>query len=479
MERKSGVLMHISSLWGEYSIGSFGKAAYEFIDFLKAGGFSYWQVLPFMPVDECNSPYKSLSTFALNPYFVDLELLCAEGLITKEELSLARQGTPYYCEFERLKKERRALLKKASSRAEGELRGRIEAFIASRKQIKEYCEFYALKEANGQKSWDLWETLDFDENEYFCECFIQYELFTQWQGVKKYAEKNGIKIIGDIPIYVSLDSADVYFNKEQFMLTPDFKPECVAGVPPDYFARDGQLWGNPLYNWDKMEADGFSWWKKRLEFSLELFDGVRIDHFRGIESFWAVPANEKTAKNGKWVKGPGEKLVNALKSVAGEKLIIAEDLGDITDDVIKLVEKSGFPGMRVFQFGFLGGDSPHKPHNYINNCVAYSGTHDNNTLLGFLWETPVDVKNDIMNYCSCPTGEWNEKGCEAIIKTITASSAGLTVFPVQDLLGYGSDTRLNVPGRAEGNWLYRVTREQLSLINTEKLKYYNALYGRI
>lgn len=479
MDRKSGVLMHISSLWGEYSSGGFGSAAYEFIDFLKECGFSYWQVLPFMPADECNSPYKSLSAFALNPFFVDLKLLFDEGLINKEELSLAKQGTPYYCEFSRLKAQRRELLKKASFRVSPALRGEIEEFVSRRTEIDEYCKFFALKKANSDKPWDLWETADYDPDEYFCECFIQYEFFVQWKNVKKYAEQNGIKIIGDMPIYVSYDSSDVYFNKEQFLLGKDGKPECVAGVPPDYFAKDGQLWGNPLYDWDKMERDGFSWWKKRLAFALELFDGVRIDHFRGIESFWAVPSTEKTAKNGKWLKGPGEKLTDALKSVAGDKLIIAEDLGDITEEVARLVKKSGFPGMRVFQFGFLGGESPHKPHNYINNCVAYTGTHDNNTLLGYLWETPENTKRDIMNYCSCDPQKWNEDGCFAIIKTVMASAAGLVIFPVQDLLGYGSDTRLNVPGRAEGNWLYRVTKEQLSLIDKNKLKYYNALYGRL
>jgi 4-alpha-glucanotransferase len=252
----------------------------------------------------------------------------------------------------------------------------------------------------------------------------------------------------------------------------------VAGVPPDYFAEDGQLWGNPLYDWDAMEKEGFRWWKDRIKSALTLFDGVRIDHFRAFESFWAVPGEAKTAKNGKWIKGPGMKLINAIKSVADDKLIIAEDLGDITEEVIALVEESGFPGMRVFQFGFLGGETPHKPHNYVNNCIAYSGTHDNNTLLGYLWETPMDIKNDIMRYCACDPLDWNEKGCDAIIRTIMGSNAGLCIFPVQDLLGYGKDTRLNVPGRAEDNWQYRLTKEQMNLINAEKYKYLNNLYGR-
>lgn len=478
MERKSGVLMHVSSLWGDYSCGSFGKAAKEFVDFLSAGGFSYWQVLPFGLVDECNSPYKSYSTFGGNPYFVDLESLFEEGLITSEELNSARQNTPYSCEFERLSKERVNLLLTASKRVNNELREKVNSFIDNNPHLKDFCRFMALKNANEDAEWIYWSIKDFDEDIEFGWRFIQFEFFTQWAKIKDYANQKGIGIIGDIPIYVSFDSSDVYFNKNLFMMDDNNRLTDVAGVPPDYFAEDGQLWGNPLYKWDEMEKDNFKWWQDRISFALNLFDGVRIDHFRAFESFWEVKGDAETAKEGKWVKGPGMKLINALKSVAGDKLIIAEDLGDITKEVIELVEESGFPGMRVFQFGFFGGDTPHKPHNYINNSVAYSGTHDNNTLLGYLWETPMDIKNDIMKYCACNPQEWNEKGCQAIIRTIMSSNAGLTIFPVQDLLGYGNDTRLNVPGRAHGNWLYRITKEQLGLINTEKYKELNRLYGR-
>ena len=478
MERKSGVLMHVSSLWGDYSCGSFGKAAKEFVDFLSAGGFSYWQVLPFGLVDECNSPYKSYSTFGGNPYFVDLESLFEERLITSEELNSARQNTPYSCEFERLSKKRANLLLTASKRVNNELRDKINSFIDNNSHLKDFCRFMALKSANEDAEWVSWSIKDFDEDIEFGWRFIQFEFFTQWAKIKDYANQKGIGIIGDIPIYVSFVSCDVYFNKNLFLMDVNNRLTVVAGVPPDYFAEDGQLWGNPLYKWDEMEKDNFKWWQDRISFALNLFDGVRIDHFRAFESFWEVKGDAETAKEGKWVKGPGMKLINALKSVAGDKLIIAEDLGDITKEVIELVEESGFPGMRVFQFGFFGGDTPHKPHNYINNSVAYSGTHDNNTLLGYLWETPMDIKNDIMKYCACNPQEWNEKGCQAIIRTIMSSNAGLTIFPVQDLLGYGNDTRLNVPGRAHGNWLYRITKEQLGLINTEKYKELNRLYGR-
>ena len=478
MERKSGVLMHVSTLWGEYSCGSFGKAAKEFVDFLSAGGFSYWQVLPFGLVDECNSPYKSYSTFGGNPYFVDLEILFEKGLLTADDLNGAKQSTPYYCEFDKLTANRVDLLIKASKRVDEDNRRKINKFIENNRHLKDFCVFMALKNANDDKEWTGWNKTDYDEEILFGWRFIQYEFFTQWQKIKEYANSKGIGIIGDIPIYVSFDSSDVYFNKQLFLMNDENKLTHVAGVPPDYFAEDGQLWGNPLYDWDEMEKEKYSWWKDRISSALTLFDGVRIDHFRAFESFWSVRGDAKTAREGKWVKGPGMKLINALKEVAGDKLIIAEDLGDITKEVIELVEESGFPGMRVFQFGFLGGETPHKPHNYINNSVAYSGTHDNNTLLGFLWETPTDIKRDMMKYCACNPDDWNEKGCEAIIRTIMASNAGLAIFPVQDLLGYGNDTRLNVPGRAEGNWLYRLAREQIGYIDTNKYKELNRLYGR-
>ena len=478
MERKSGVLMHVSSLWGEYSCGSFGSGAKEFVDFLKSAGFSYWQVLPFGLVDECNSPYKSYSTFGGNPYFIDLKVLFDEGLITAKELNDARQRTPYSCEFERLSEERVNLLITASTRADEVLKTKINEFIDENSHLKDFCRFMALKDANCDKEWTDWTTAEISSAVEFGWRFIQYEFFTQWAQIKKYANDNGVKIIGDIPIYVSFDSSDVFFNKKLFMMDDDNSLTDVAGVPPDYFAEDGQLWGNPLYNWAEMEKDGYKWWQDRMALALRLFDGVRIDHFRAFESFWAVKGGAKTAKEGRWIKGPGMKLINALKAVSGDKLIIAEDLGDITKEVIELVEESGFPGMRVFQFGFLGGETPHKPHNYINNSIAYSGTHDNNTLLGYLWETPTDIKRDVMKYCACDPDQWNEKGCEAIIRTIMASNAGITIFPIQDLLGYGNDTRLNIPGRADGNWLFRITKGQVDGIDTLKYKELNRLYGR-
>ncbi len=476
MKRQSGVLMHISSLWNEHSCGSFGNSALEFIDFLRDCGFSCWQVLPFCPTDDYNSPYSSYSTFAGNPFFVDIPTLFEKGLITKEEFETSKQQTPYVCEFDRLKKERYSLLLSASKRVED--KEKIENFIKGKPHIEAFCNFMALKEANFKKAWYEWESNAPAPEILFMWKFIQYEFFTQWQKIKNYASENGVKIIGDIPIYVSMDSSDVYKNPSMFMLDEENIPTSVAGVPPDYFCEDGQLWGNPLYNWDNMKKDGFSWWKERTEAMFELFDGIRIDHFRAIESYWAVPYGEDTARNGKWIKGPGMDFVSAVKSVANDKLIIAEDLGDITNEVNELVAESGFPGMKVFQFGFFGGDSTHKPHHYINNCVAYSGTHDNNTLLGYLWELNDENRKEMLEYCGYTDSDWNN-GFEAMIKTILRSTAGIAILPIQDLLRYGADTRINTPGRADGNWTFRITKEQLDTINKDYFKKLNVMYARI
>ena len=475
MERKSGVLMHISSLNGDYSIGSFGKEAKHFIDFLADCGFSYWQVLPFCMVDECNSPYKSYSAFGGNPYFVDLKLLNEDGLVTDDELSEHKQGNPYVCEYNRLYNTRVKLLTNASKRVKD--REKIEEFISENEHIKNFCKFMALKAANNELPWYEWQTDGIDDEVLFAWKFIQYEFFNQWAEIKKYANEKGIKLVGDIPIYVSQDSCDVWSNKKQYCLDEEGNPKLVAGVPPDYFSADGQLWGNPLYDWDEMKKDDYKWWSDRIKHMATMFDAIRIDHFRAVESFWAVPASAKTAKEGSWKKGPGMELVDVIKEAAGDTFIIAEDLGDITKEVEELVRTSGFPGMRVFQFGFLGdGDSTHKPHNYPDNCVAYTGTHDNNTLLGYLWELDDESRKKMLKYCG-HTGDWGN-GCESIIRTMYQSHAGLVIMPIQDLLGYGSDTRLNTPGRAEGNWQYRITKEQLDSIDKQRFKELNVLYSR-
>ncbi len=475
MKRTSGVLMHVSSLWGNYSEGSLGHEAYEWIDFLSDCGFRVWQVLPFCLPDDCNSPYKSFSAFSVNPFFIDLPTLCKDGLLTEDELAAAAQKTPYACEFDRLNRERLPLLAAAARRVKD--RTPIDAFLAAHPQTALFCRFMALKTANGGAEWIDWKIDTPDEDTLLTWQFTQYEFFRQWKALKEYANQRGISIVGDIPIYVAYDSADVWANRELFLLDRRNRPTAVAGVPPDYFCEDGQLWGNPLYNWKRMKADNFAWWRERMSFMLELFDGVRIDHFRGLESYFSIPAKETTARGGVWKKGPGMALIRALREVSGDKLIIAEDLGDITPAVHKLVRDSGFPGMRVLQFAFLGDDgSPHLPHNYDNNCVAYTGTHDNNTLLGYVWDQDDTTREKLMAYCGY-RGDWN--ACyDAVLRTMFASHAGLLVLPVQDLLLFGCDTRINRPGSSSGNWSYRITKEQLGRISTEKFKAWNRLYGR-
>lgn len=475
MKRASGVLMPVSTLWGKYSEGGFGREAREWIDFLCDCGFSYWQVLPFCLPDDCNSPYKSFSAFSGNPYFIDPDALLVQGLLTAAECKAAEQTTPYYCEFDRLGRERMALLRKAADRFSDW--PAADAWFAKHPQTLQFCEFMALRKANGGKIWTEWTETAPDGAELRLWKFCQYEFFRQWAEVRAYARGKGVKIIGDIPIYVAFDSADVWANPGEFQLDAEGQPTDVAGVPPDYFCEDGQLWGNPLYDWDKMKENGFAWWRQRIAFMAECFDGVRIDHFRGIESYFAIPATEKTARNGVWKKGPGMALVRAMREAAGDTLLIAEDLGVITDEVRALVEQSGFPGMRVVQFAFLGdSDTPHLPHNYVNNCVAYTGTHDNNTLLGYIWELDEATRQRLFAYVGY---QGDIHSCyNPVLRTMFASHAGLVILPVQDLLLYGSDTRLNVPGRAEGNWCYRLERSQLSQIDREKFRTWNRMYGR-
>ena len=474
--RASGVLMHVSSLWGGYSEGALGEAAREWIDFLAECGFRVWQVLPFCLPDDCNSPYKSTGAFSLNPNFIDLPTLKEQGLLTEAELTDAREETPYACEFDRLRRERFALLRRAAARMTD--RRPMEKFLASHPQTDAFCRFMALKEANGNREWVDWETDAINPDTLLTWQFAQYECYRQWQAVHAYAREKRISIIGDVPIYVAYDSADVWANRTLFQLDERLRPTAVAGVPPDYFSADGQRWGNPLYDWDAMKRDGYAWWCERMKFLLELFDGVRIDHFRGFESYYAIPADETTAKNGKWIAGPGMDLIRAIRPICQGKLVIAEDLGIITDEVRELVKKSGFPGMRVLQFGFLGdANSPHLPHNYPENCVAYTGTHDNNTLLGFVWELDPNTRARLLDYCGFRGTNWDQSYPD-ILRTMFRSHAGLLILPVQDLLLYGNDTRLNVPGRSEGNWAYRLKREQLNAVDLSLYRKWNHLYGR-
>jgi 4-alpha-glucanotransferase len=477
--RKSGILMHISSLPGKYGCGAFGTSAYQFVDLLSDCGFSLWQTLPFSWPDEYGSPYKSLSAFAGNPYLIDLDSLYLAGLVTQEELEKACQLTPYRCEFDRLKEERLPLLREAAKRVSENDRHKIVSFMKDHPPIQDFCLFMATKEANQGKSWLEFDfSVSPDPKELFFHQFLQYTFFEQWFRLKAYANQKGIEIIGDLPIYLDLDSSDVWLQRKNFLLDEKGKPIGVAGVPPDYFSPDGQLWGNPLYDWEYMKKDNYTWWRNRIAWQLTLFDGIRIDHFRAFSSYWAVPAGAKTAKEGKWRQGPGIPFVNCLKEEANGKLILAEDLGDIDQGVKKLLRRSGLPGMRVFQFAFLSEENVHQPHCYEKNCVAYSGTHDNNTLLGFLWESSDEEKKRILDYIGYPVSDW-KNSCPAMLKTLLRSPANWVIFPVQDILGYGSDTRMNTPGKPDGNWAFRVTDEQLASIDRNYWKAENHRFGRM
>ncbi|MBR2635183.1 MAG: 4-alpha-glucanotransferase [Clostridia bacterium] len=303
---------------------------------------------------------------------------------------------------------------------------------------------------------------------------MQYHFHQQWERLHRYAALKGISVIGDLPFYVSQNSYDVYSAPDKFQLDEAYEPAFVAGVPPDYFSEEGQRWGNPLYRWETMKEDGFLWWKKRLSYMLSLFDGLRIDHFRAIAAYWSIPAREKSAKAGEWKKGPGRDLIDAIREVAGEQLILAEDLGIIDEATKELLRYSGFPGMGVFQFGFDGNpNSVHLPHNYRENQVVYSGTHDNNTLLGFLWEADDELRDSILDYLGYPAD-----GCEGVLRALMMSRAGIVIFPFQDLMKFGADTRINTPGRAAGNWQYRITREQMEKLDRQKYLHLNRIYSR-
>lgn len=463
-KRKSGVLLHISSLPGEYSIGSLGGEAREFVDFLAAAGFGIWQILPLSRTDGYFSPYKSVSSFGANPFLIDLFTLYEKGLLTSEELYSARQKTPYLCEFERLFAEREELLYRAAMRI-GD-RSKILEFVKSIPPLWRSASFLAEKKDGATP-----DTL-------FFYAFVEYEFYTEWQRLHEYAASRGIEIIGDLPMYVDEGGCEVWADPEQFKLDKGGRPTERAGVPPDYFSPDGQLWGNPLYDWDKMRENGFSWWRERLEFALSLFDGVRIDHFRAFEAYWSVPDGAKSAREGRWIKGPGKPLVDALLEVAGGRLVIAEDLGDITDGVRALLDYSGLPGMRVFQFGFLGGEnSLHLPYNYPKNSVAYTGTHDNNTTLGYLFELDEGARARVLEYCGAVGSSWSD-ATRAAVRAVMASHSDTAIIPIQDLLAYGADTRMNTPGTAHGNWAYRITRDDLRSLDAERLRRMNILFGR-
>lgn len=493
----SGVLMPLSCVNGDFAVGVMGKEAREFLLKMKRMGFSCWQVLPIGMTDEMNSPYCSCSAFAGNPVYIDPREL-PDGLLTKDEIDESiYSGSCYTADYSFAFEKRMKALRLAFSRADGVLLEKAEKFAEENKYCRDFSLYMALKEKFGLSPWWEWDENykfyhlaakskdDEIKKEALFHSFVQYLFYTQWSKLKEYANSLGVEIFGDMPIYVSLDSADVWADTSLFKLDKKtLKPKKVAGVPPDYFSADGQLWGNPIYAWDEMEKDGFSWWKERLSFALKIYDSVRIDHFRALASYWEVDADAKTAKNGEWKKGPGLKLFDALEIKQKSLPIVAEDLGTFGEDVVKLLEDTGFPGMRVIQFGFdPNGDSTHLVHNYSRNCVAYVGTHDNNTLLGWLYEASPSERKFALDYCAFKGDNWGEGGykspsCRSVIETVWRSSAYLSVISFQDMCGFGSDARMNRPGVAKGNWLFRAGKDAIDSVDEEYYKYINYLYKR-
>ncbi len=488
--RKNGILMPIFSLPSPYGIGTFGRAASEFIDFLHKAKQSYWQILPLNPTNFGDSPYQSFSSFAGNPYFIDLDLLVSDGLLTADEIKKFDFGDDIEkVDYEKLYNNRYKVLRLAFNRF------KIDADYAEFENknsywLDDYSLFMAIKSANDGKAWYEWpdslkireaSTITTAKRERIDDInfhkFLQFEFNKQWSALKEYANQKGVEIIGDIPIYVALDSADVWANPKQFQLDEDYTPRAVAGVPPDLFSEDGQLWGNPLYDWEYMKKTGYSWWKQYLGQALRRYDTVRIDHFRGFESYFAVPFGDKTAKGGKWVKGPDIDLFNALKQEFGKNLpIIAEDLGVITPAVRKMLKSTGFPGMKVLQFAFDSDSSnAFLPHNLTSNCVIYTGTHDNDTIMGWLEntdESTVKHAKDYLNFQDDNGFNWT------MMKAAMGSVADICIITMADLLGLGSIGRINTPSTLGNNWQWRIKGECINDWLANILKENTVLYGR-
>jgi len=468
-ERGSGVLMHISSLPGPYGIGSMGDKAREFTDFLERAGQSYWQVLPIGTTSFGDSPYTSFSSYAGNPYFIDLDYLVQEDLLTYEDIHqhIGHIDDHGKVDYGKLYQERYPLLKVAFKNFDSEDRGYFAFTEKHNYWLRDYALFMTLKEKHNGDKWNNWpnkykfrdhDALDEFEIEHLDEInfykFIQYKFFSQWRKLKKYVNKKHISIIGDLPIYLAEDSADVWANPDLFQLNQDLQPTYVSGVPPDGFSDDGQLWGNPIYDWEEHEATDYEFWINRVKFNLDIFDVIRLDHFRGFESFWLVPSNEETAKYGRWEQGPGLKLFDALFEELGPMRMIVEDLGYMTDEVYKLRETLGFPSMKVLQFAFNpDATSDYLPHNLSENTVIYTGTHDNDTIIGWLHHGnphEIEFAKKYLNITEEETFNWG------LIRGAMTSVSKLAIFQMQDLLFLGNEARMNCPGTLGQNWQWRM-----------------------
>ncbi len=490
--RTSGVLMPISSLPSPYGIGTMGKAARKFVDFLEKAGQTYWQILPICPTSYGDSPYQSFSSFAGNPYFIDLEYLCKDRLLTKKECnSFDWGGSERYIDYGIMYQSRYALLRKAFTRFMKEPPEDYDKFCKDESGwLEDYTLFMALKDAGGGVSWLEW---DYDlkvrnpeaiakareEHKEDIEFYsmLQYLFFKQWKELKAYVNGKGLQIIGDVPIYVAMDSADVWANPALFYLDKNLNPVEVAGCPPDAFAADGQLWGNPLFCWDVMKKDDYAWWTRRIAAMARLYDIVRIDHFRGFDSYYAIPAKDDTARNGQWKKGPGMDLFETLEKKLGKLPIIVEDLGFLTPSVHKLLKDSGFPGMKVIQFAFDSREgSDYLPHNYPQHCVVYTGTHDNDTVMGWMKTAPKPSVKFATEYLNLTKEEGYNWG---MMRAAWSSVADLAIVPIQDLLGLGTEARINVPSTLGDNWKWRAVDTEITPALAKKIKKHMIMYGRM
>ena len=494
-ERSSGILFHPTSLPGKYGIGTLGKEAYAFIDFLKKSRQKLWQIFPLGPTGYGDSPYQSFSSFAGNPYLIDFDLLIEAHLLLEEDLRDVFFGdNEEYIDYGAIYNQKYPLLRKAyenfKSSDNHEMRENLEHFKRENASwLNDYSLYISLKNHFNGLPWNEWAhdiknrehgAMEHYKNELADDIeyhnFIQFLFFKQWGDVKRYANENGIKIIGDIPIFVAADSSDAWANPEIFLFDEERKPVKVAGVPPDYFSATGQLWGNPLYNWQKLKETNYSWWVERVRANLSTCDIIRIDHFRGFEAYWAVPYGDDTAINGQWEPGPGIDLFNAIKSQLGELPIIAEDLGLMTQGVIDLREATGFPGMKILGFAFDSGEeNDYLPHTYTKNCVVYTGTHDNDTLIGWFQKAKEEDRQfarDYLNSRSDDEIHWDA------IRGAWSSVANMAISPVQDFLGLGSEARINTPGVAAGNWQWRLRHGVLTDELAERIAKLTRVYSR-